>query len=106
MIAAVAAQALALAGALYDTAGYLGTVDAGIAIVGLRRGISADRFGQGMNRVDHPTPYDSDDYRRTQRFSAIGLVADPRTPAGRLVDPLLRATIGAGHEEIVKRFKP
>ncbi len=67
----------------------------GLAVTGLRGGISNvlnSRFG-----VD-PTPYDKDQYRRTERLSASILSSDPRGAARKLVLPLLRAITRDGYD--------
>lgn len=75
-------------GGLYAAGGYLGPVDMGLAVTGLKGGVSYilhSRIG-----VD-PTPYDKDQYRRSERLSASMVSSDPRGAARKLVLPLLRA---------------
>jgi hypothetical protein len=62
-------------------------VDIGLAITGLRGGISNFL----LNQWDYPWPYDKDQYRRTERFSALMLTNDPTGAARKLVLPLTRA---------------
>lgn len=88
LVAGLTARFLALMGGLYAAGGYLGPVDVGLAVTGLRGGVSyvlSSRLG-----ID-PTPYDKDQYRRTERLSASLLSDNPRGAARKLVMPLLRA---------------
>lgn len=88
LVAGLAARFLTVIGGLYAAGGYMGPVDVGLAVTGLKGGISHvlnSRLG-----VD-PTPYDKDRYRRTERLSASVLSCDPRDAARKLVLPLLRA---------------
>jgi hypothetical protein len=88
LVAGLAARFFAVMGGLYTAGGYVGPVDVGLAVTGLRGGISfvmSRRFG-----VD-PSPYDKDEYRRTDRLSAPALSSDPRGAASKLVLPLARA---------------
>lgn len=87
LVAGLGARFLSIMGDLYAAGGYLGPVDVGLAVTGLRSGISYElstRIG-----VD-PTPYDKDQYRRTERFSTSMLRDDPRGAARKLVTPLVR----------------
>jgi hypothetical protein len=88
IIAGLTARFLAVLGGLYAAADYLGPVDVGLAVTGLRGGISYVLKQQSMAS---PRPYDKDQYRRTGRFSAIMLKDDPRGAARTLVLPLARA---------------
>jgi hypothetical protein len=88
LVAGLTARYLAVLGGLYAAGSYLGPVDVGLAVTGLRGGISyilSTRLG-----VD-PTPYDKDQYRRTERISASMLSSDPRGAARKLAQPLVRA---------------
>lgn len=87
LIAGLTARFLAILGGLYIAGGYVGQVDVGLAVTGLRGGISHE-LGNRLG-VD-PTPYDKDLYRRTERLSASMLSSDPRGAARNLVMPLLR----------------
>jgi hypothetical protein len=88
LVAGLTARFFAVMSGLYTAGGYLGPVDAGLAVTSLRGGIScvmSRRFG-----VD-PSPYDKDQFRRTDRFSAPAISSDPRGAASKLVLPLARA---------------
>src|SRR5215208_4473400 len=88
IVAGLSARFLAVLGGLYAAGGYLGPVDVGLAVTGLRDGIScvlSQRIGV------HPRPYDKDQYRRTERLSAATLINDPRSAARKLILPLTRA---------------
>lgn len=106
LITGLTVQGLALAGALYDAANYMGAVDTGLAVEGLRGGVSMERFGPGIHAIRRPVAYDQDRYRRVARQSGIGLLGNPRQAAEPLVVPLLRTTIGDGHQEMFERFRP
>jgi hypothetical protein len=87
-VAGLTAKFLAVIGGLYDAGGYLGPVDVGVAVTGLRGGVSyLLRDNPWIDR----SPYNKDQYRRTQRLSASMLRSDPRGAARKLVLPLLRA---------------
>jgi hypothetical protein len=77
-------------GGLYAAGGYLGHVYVGLAVTGLKGGVSAAL----QNHLTHRhflRPYDEDEYRRTRRFSAAVLRDDPRSAARKLVLPLVQA---------------
>jgi Putative DNA-binding domain len=88
VVAGLTARFLAVLGGLYAAGGYLGSVDVGLAVTGLRGGISYV-MSRGLG-ID-PTPYGKDRYRRTERVSAPSLADDPRGAASKLVLPLARA---------------
>jgi schlafen family protein len=88
IVAGVTARFLAVMGGLYAAGGYVGPVDVGLAVTGLRGGISyvlSQRFGAS------PRPFDKDQYRRTNRYPAPMLRNDPRGAARKLVMPLVQA---------------
>lgn len=89
IVAANTAQFLALLGILYAKTSYVGLVDIGVALTGLK--------GSKLTwSTDAPgfmpfTPYDRDEYRRTMRVSALTLKDDPIDVARRLLMPLFNA---------------
>jgi hypothetical protein len=88
-VAGLTARFLAVLGGLYAASDYLGPVDIGLAVTGLRGGISyvlTQRIGVNAR------PFDKDQYRRTERFSASTFTSDPRGAGRKLVLPLARAT--------------
>ena len=87
VVAGLTSRFLSVLGGLYAAGSYLGPVDIGLAITGLRGGISNFL----LNQWDYPWPYDKDQYRRTERFSALMLTNDPTGAARKLVLPLTRA---------------
>ncbi len=89
LIAGLTARFIKFAGALYAAADYYGMVDVGIAITGLRGGISA-HLVHGMFSDD--VPLDFNEYRRHGRFLAPNLDADPRKVAGELTMRFIRTT--------------
>jgi hypothetical protein len=89
IVAGLSTRFLAVLGGLYAAGGYLGPVDVGLAVTGLRGGISSvlrQRIGVRSR------PFDKDRYRRTERFSATMLKNDPRGAARELALPLAQAT--------------
>jgi hypothetical protein len=66
-----------------------------LAVTGLRGGIS---YILNNDPWTEPTPYDKDQYRRTERFPASQLVNDSRGAARKLVLPLLRAITREGYD--------
>lgn len=84
-----------LLGGVYESADYLGPVDVGIAVTGLRGGVSAYLFQRrrmgGLFRDPFPR-YDRDDYRRTGQFPALTLRNNPQQAARSLLERLYRAT--------------
>jgi len=75
-VAGLTSRFLAVLGGLYTEGGYFGPADVGLAVTGLRGGIS-NVVSQWIARK--PQPYDKDQYRRTERFSATVLSNDTRT---------------------------
>jgi hypothetical protein len=89
LVAGLTAKFLAVMGGLYNAGGYLGPVDVGVAVTGLRGGVSyLLRDNPWIDRA----PYNKDRYLRTERFPASQLVGDSSGAARTLVLPLLRAT--------------
>lgn len=88
LVAGLTAKFLAVMGGLYEAGGYLGPVDVGVAVTGLRGGVSY--FLRDNAWIDR-APYNKDQYRRTERLPASQLIGDSRGVARTLVLPLLRA---------------
>jgi hypothetical protein len=88
LVADLTTKFLAVMGGLYAAGGYMGPVDVGVAVTGLRGGVSY--FLLDNVWIDS-TPYNKDQYRRTERLPASHLVGDPRGVASKMVLPLLRA---------------
>jgi hypothetical protein len=89
LVAGLTTRFLAVLGSLYAAGGYLGSVDVGLAVKGLEGGVSA-YLQEHRTLRRHPQPYDRDEYRRTERFSALALKVDPRSAARRISLPLFR----------------
>jgi hypothetical protein len=88
IVAGLTVRFLAVLGGLYAAGGYVGLVDVGLAVTRLKGGISyvlSQRLGV------RPSPFDKDEYRRTERLSALMLRTDPSGAARKLVMPLARA---------------
>jgi hypothetical protein len=88
LVAGLTAKFLAVMGGLYAAGGYLGPVDVGVTVTGLRGGVS---YLLHDNPWIDRTPFNKDRYRRAERLSASMLSSDPRGAARKLVLPLLRA---------------
>ncbi len=88
LVAGLTAKFLAVMGGLYEAAGYLGPVDVGVAVTGLRGGVS---YLLRDNPWVERTPYNKERYRRTERLPGSRPVGDPGGAARTLVLPLLRA---------------
>jgi hypothetical protein len=94
-VAGLTARFLTLLGGLYVAGSYFGPVDVGLAVTGLRGGIS---HWLSQQIAASPRPYDKERYRRTGRFSAIKLKDDPRGAARKLVLPLARALTNESYD--------
>jgi hypothetical protein len=97
LIAGQTTRFLHLLGGIYEVAGYVGPVDVGLAVTGLRGGSSVEarrRLVSGRESL----LYDRDDYRRTGRFAAAELRQHPRTCARELTEFLFRATTGETYD--------
>lgn len=98
LVAGLTTKFLAVMGRLYTAGAYLGPVDVGLAVTGIRGGISdVLRNRRGVR----PYAFDKDDYRRTDRFLASALENDPRSAARSLVFPLIRATTRDSYDPFV-----
>jgi hypothetical protein len=83
LIAGNTTRFLALLGKLYDKASYIGMVDVGMALTGLKDSqLTWSTDAPGFRPF---MPYDRDEYRRTRRVSAITLKDDPVDVARELV---------------------
>ncbi len=91
IVAGLTTKFLSVLGSLYAAGSYLGPVDVGIAVTGLRGGTS-NALQSHYRAVGSPRFFDKDLYRRTKRFLASQLKGDPRGCARELVLPLTRAT--------------
>jgi len=79
---------LTFLGGIYARATYVAMVDIGVAITGMRGTIP---FSKDFSRRVSFAPYDRDEYRRTNRVSAITLEEDPHGIAKKLLMPLFNA---------------
>jgi hypothetical protein len=87
IVAGLSARFLTLLGRLYAAGGHAVPVAVGLAVTGLRGGIS---FVLSQDILAEPRPYDRDLYRRTERISSLMLEDDPQSVARKLVLPLVR----------------
>lgn len=83
-VAGNAFRLLVLLGKIYKQAGYLGMVDIGIALTGLK---GSTMHTTNIWEMDHYNSYDADVYRKTSRVSALTLLDDPRQVAKQLLSP-------------------
>lgn len=97
LVAGLTARFLCVLGGLYAAGTYLGPVDVGIAVTGLKGAVSCTLPQHVIDR-HFLQPYDRDQYRRTERFSASSLGDDPRSAARKLVSPLIRAITAEGYD--------
>ena len=98
MIALHTARALAFAGIFLERALYVGQVDVGLLVDGLKGAISYRAYGPGMfPPSDGQTGYEESIYRRTTRATLDDL-SDPIALAGRLLQPLSRVTVGEDYD--------
>jgi hypothetical protein len=90
VLAGLTVRLLAFLGELYDRGNYVGLVDIGLAVTGLKGAITVRTRNSFLD--DNWPPFDQEEYRRTRRTSALTLKADARSVAEKLVTPLIRAT--------------
>jgi len=96
-VAGLTVRFLSVLGGLYNAAGYLGPVDVGVAITGMRGGVSAALQDHLIFR-HRLEPYEDDRYLRTGRFMASLLRDDPQAAARNLVMPLVRVITMEGYD--------
>ncbi len=97
LVAGLTARFLCVLGGLYAAGTYLGPVDAGIAVTGLEGSVSC-ALSQHLISRHFLQPYDKNEYRRTERFSACILHDNPRFAARKLTLPLMRAITGEQYD--------
>ncbi len=97
------AQPLGVMSWLYERAGFVGAIDIGIAVLGIRgcRGITTME-GFGATGTGYADP----DYRRTERVTGIELSADLDNVVSRLLSPLFEATSRRGYRPLSEREVP
>lgn len=88
LVAGVTTRGLLLASELYQKSQYLGMVDIGVALTGLKGSIP--HSGRSL-LFGSPTQYGRDEYRRTTRTLAATLKDDPMSVAEGLLLPLFNA---------------
>lgn len=88
LVAGNTTRFLTLLGLLYNQARYIGMVDVGVALTGLKGSIM---YTTDIITRARQTQYDRDQYRKTMRVSALALKDDPRATAKSLVSPLFNA---------------
>ncbi len=97
---------LRLLGGVYEAAGYMGPLDVGLLVTGLRGGVSdwlVHRTSLGAHFYSTPALYDQDEYRRTRRFAALDLLRDPQQAARSLTERLYRTTTGERYDPFATR---
>jgi hypothetical protein len=88
IVAGLTARFLTVMGSIFAAGSYWGPVDVGLGITGLKGGIS---YILNQRLGVCPRPFDKEEYRRTEQFSASTLQGEPRAAARSLVLPLTRA---------------
>jgi hypothetical protein len=84
---------LSAAGAFYSRAGYVGQLDTGVALTGVRGGVAHHEYQRASG-----FPFPADDFRSTGRFVALELVERPRDVAMQLLRRFLDAIVAFGYE--------
>lgn len=92
-IAGNLAAFLSTMAALFRFAGYYGHVDLGVAVAGLRGGISSQPNRSGAYFTDHDR-YNADTYQRHDRIAAAEMLHAPETVTAHLLRDLFEATTG------------
>lgn len=88
IIAGLTVRFMNFMGKLYERSAYIGMVDFGLALTGLKGSVPfTNNFRLHYSRV----PYDRSEYKKTGRFSAIQLLEDPISPSKYLVMPFVNA---------------
>ena len=89
LIAGLTTRFTSFFGRLYKEAMYIGPVDMGVAVTGIRGAISYTLSNRHF--ADNFVTQEQNDYRRTGRFLARDLTTHPEMVAKELVMPLMRA---------------
>lgn len=79
---------MALLGRLYERTGYYGMVDVGLAITGMR---GAVLYSKDIRSQYLRSAYELDHYKRTGRFYALQMRAEPIIPSRNLLMPFIDA---------------
>lgn len=98
LVAGNIAQFLYFMGMLYSKAEYHGAVDLGMAVTGLKGCLPFERRGRSHGW----SPYDQNEYRRTQRCTAQELMDDTRSVATELVMPLIQTITQGGTDPFAR----
>jgi hypothetical protein len=93
IVAGNAVRFFTLLGELYDKASYIGSVDIGVGIIGIKGSVP---HSEGFIHRWSYIPYDRNEYRCTERASAIELKTGSKSVAKRLLMPLFDA-MSQGH---------
>jgi hypothetical protein len=86
---------LAMMGAYYQAAGYVGLVDLGIALTNLTGGVSS--HVQGRHILHEPPPYQAESFTRTDRVPASKLL-EPEAVVQRLLRRFFDALTGSWYD--------
>lgn len=92
VIACNLAEFLAAMGGIYDRAGYVGSVDVGVVVLGIEGAHSSLLGDEGI--ILRPVTYRAADHRRTERVGAAELHDAPQDVARRLLGRLFEALAG------------
>jgi hypothetical protein len=99
LVAGNTTRFVALLGEIYARAKNIGMVDIGIAVTGIKGSVP---HSKGFVVRSSLTPYDRDEYRRTNRVSALMFKSDPREMARKLLMLLFNA-VSQGRIDPFKR---
>jgi len=101
LLAGNVANALSAAGAFYRQARFVGAVDLGVAVTGLRGAIARSQRGEEINLARADEGYPHAEFRSTDRVSAASLADEPHVVADRLLRRLLDALVAQHYEPLV-----
>lgn len=89
LVAGLVTRFLLVEGSLFARAGYLGSVDLGVAVTNLKEAVSSKTL-QNAWGYEYPQ-YNRPEYRRKTRVLSTSLVEAPQEAAKTLVMPLVAA---------------
>lgn len=99
-IAGLTTRFLAFAGRLYEEASYLGGVDVGVAMLGLKGGVPGS---PNVIMIGRLVPLERDTYYQAARLSAFELADDPREAARSLLGPLFNTLFQGSRDPLATK---
>jgi len=88
IVAGLTVRFLNFIGKLYEKTAYIGMVDIGLALTGLKGTLP---YTNNLRLHYVRVPYDRSEYKKSGRFSAVQLLEDPISPSKYLVMPFVKA---------------